>query len=184
MQIETGRIRLRSWKESDRDAFAELCADPVVMTDLGGPLDKETSDAKFERYCEAFTMNGYGRLLIETLDGQFLGYCGVMPVLRDHPLGRHDEIGWRLHSKAWGKGYATEAAKAALSDAFVRVQLAEVLAYTAADNSRSQAVMDRLGLLRIESKDFNIIDDQLGQWRGIVWSATPDIVLEASTRGF
>lgn len=172
MQIETDRIRLRSWTESDRKAFAELCADPVVMADLGGPLDWKNSDAKFDRYCEAFTKNRYGRLLVETLDGQFLGYCGVMPVLSDHPLGRHDEIGWRLHREAWGQGYATEAAKAAISDAFGRVGLAEVLAYTAADNPRSQAVMDRLGLLRTESKDFNIVDNQLGHWRGLVWSGT------------
>ncbi len=138
MQIETDRIRLRSWAETDRDAFAKLCEDPIVMADLGGPLDRNDSDAKFDRYAEAFQRNGYGRWLLETLSGEFLGYCGVMPVCGDHPIGRHDEIGWRLHRHAWGNGYATEAARTALRDAFLRVQLQEIFAYTAADNLRSQ----------------------------------------------
>ncbi len=180
MQIETDRIRLRSWAETDRDAFAKLCEDPIVMADLGGPLDRKHSDAKFDRYTEAFRLEGYGRWLLETLSGQYLGYCGVMPVYGDHPIGPHNEIGWRLHRDAWGSGYATEAARAALRDAFLRAQLQEVLAYTAADNLRSQAVMHRLNLRREESMDFNTDDSKLGCWRGLVWSATP-VIFEIST---
>ncbi|RCS21655.1 N-acetyltransferase [Phyllobacterium salinisoli] len=65
------------------------------------------------------------------------------------------EIGWRLARVAWGKGYATEAAKAALYDVFTRVGLRKVLACTDRYNLRSQAVIMRLGLERDPSRDFN-----------------------------
>src|SRR6266850_2934402 len=77
-----------------------------------------------------------------------------------------NEIGWRLIREAWGHGYATEAARAALIDVFRRVKLIEVLAYTDAQNIRSQAVMRRLGLSRDASRDFAIYSDRLGTWRG------------------
>ncbi len=173
MPIETDRLRLRAWREHDRGAFADLNADPVVMADLGGPLVRESSDAKLDRYIDAFRLRGYGRWLVETRAGSFLGYCGVMPAPVDHPIGQHVEIGWRLRRDAWGKGYATEAAHAALTDAFRRVRLTEVLAYTSADNHRSQAVMRRLRLRRDASRDFEIYDDRLGRWRGLVWATTP-----------
>jgi len=175
MQIETDRLRLRSWRESDRDSFAALNAHPIVMADLGGPLSRELSDAKFDRYVGAYKGNGFGRWLVETFAGQFLGYCGVMPASEDHPLGPHHEIGWRLHHGVWGNGYATEAARACLEDVFRRVELQEVLAYTSADNLRSQAVMERLRLIRDESRDFTVHGNRTGMWRGLVWSATPGV---------
>lgn len=171
MYLETERLRLRVWEEADRDRFAALNADPIVMNDLGGPLSRDDSDAKLDRYLKAWGSKGYGRWLIETISGDFLGYCGVLPVQADHPIGIHNEIGWRLIRKAWGYGYATEAARAALIDVFRRVRLMEVLAYTDAQNIRSQAVMRRLGLRRDTSRDFAIYSDRLGTWRGLVWTA-------------
>lgn len=171
MRIQTERLSLRTWQEADRDAFAALNADPIVMKDLGGPLDRGDSDRKFDRYVKAWESNRYGRWLVETIGGEFLGYCGVMPVRDDHPIGLHDEIGWRLIRKAWGNGYATEGAQAALIDAFRRVKLPEVLAYTAPDNLRSQAVMEQLRLRRDASRDFTIYSDRVGTWQGLVWTA-------------
>jgi RimJ/RimL family protein N-acetyltransferase len=171
MHLETERLRLRVWAEADRDHFATLNADPIVMNDLGGPLSRDDSDAKLDRYLVAWGSNGYGRWLVETISGKFLGYCGVMPARNEHPIGIHDEIGWRLIRQAWGHGYATEAARAALIDVFRRVRLIEVLAYTDAQNIRSQAVMKRLGLRRDASRDFAISSDRLGIWRGLVWTA-------------
>jgi RimJ/RimL family protein N-acetyltransferase len=169
--IETQRLRLRCWREGDRDAFAALHADPEVMRDYGGPLARVQSDEKFDRYITALRTHGFSRWVVETPAGEFLGYSGVM-ARSLQPVGPHIEIDWRLKRSVWGHGYATEAAQAALHDAFTRCRLAEVLAYTSPDNIRSQAVMARLNLHRDPSRDF---DTLLGSrmWRGMVWIATP-----------
>jgi RimJ/RimL family protein N-acetyltransferase len=153
--IGTERLRLRTWRESDRDAFAMLNAAPEVTWDLGGPLDRTESDAKFDRYVATFERHG------------------VMPSRHGHPLGPHADIGWRLVHAAWGQGYATEAAKASLRDVFARVRLKEVLAYTSADNVRSRAVIQRLKLQRAASLDYS---EPLGagMWQGMVWRARPE----------
>jgi RimJ/RimL family protein N-acetyltransferase len=148
-------------------------ADPEVMHDLGGPIDVTESDAKFDRYADALQRHGFGRWLVESHAGNFVGYTGVLKAHNpNHPLGEHFEIGWRLIRSAWGNGYATEAAKAALEDSFTRVGLPEVLAYTAPENARSRAVMGRLALKRDPSRDFTAQYDK-GVWRGLVWFARP-----------
>lgn len=149
-----------------------MTADPEVMLDLGGPLSRATSDAKLDRYVAAFHRHGVCRLVVESRGGAFLGYAGVMPLGEDHPLGLHFDIGWRLIRSAWGHGYATEAARAALADAFTRLGLKEVLSYTAPDNLRSQRVMERLGLQRDPARDFTVDHDGGGTWHGWVWVTT------------
>jgi RimJ/RimL family protein N-acetyltransferase len=173
MIIDTPRMRLRSWQDADREAFATMNAHPEVMQDLGGPLPRAQSDAKLERYRRAFEDHGFCRWAMESRGGEFLGYAGVMPA-QAHPLGQHFEVGWRLVRGAWGHGYATEAARAALNDVFHRVGLTEVLSYTAPDNLRSQRVMERLGLRRDPSRDFTAEYDNVGRWHGLVWVARPD----------
>jgi RimJ/RimL family protein N-acetyltransferase len=143
------------------------------MWDLGGPFDVVSSERKLSRYRTAFADCGFCRWAVESREAVLLGYAGVMPARPDHPLGPHFDIGWRFFSHAWGLGYATEAATAALDDAFARQGLPEVLAYTAPDNLRSQAVMKRLGLQREPARDFNMADGRGGDWHGLVWSARP-----------
>ena len=172
VMIVTSRMRLRPWRESDRVQFALLHADPDVMWDCGETLDRQESDAKFDRYSAIYEAVGFGRWAVETHEDRFLGYVGVMPSRPGHPLGPHAEIGWRLTRSTWGNGYATEGAKAALRDAFDRCGLTEVLAYTAPDNLRSQAVMNRLGLRRDPSRDHSEPTSR-GLWHGMVWVATP-----------
>src|SRR5262245_668875 len=124
--IRTARLTLRPWRETDRPAFADLNADPLVSADLGGPLSRAASDAKFDRYLRTWEQHGHGRWAIEERCGRFIGYAGVQPAGVEHPLGPHAEIGWRLARRTWGKGFATEAARAALDDMFARGGVSEV----------------------------------------------------------
>ena len=167
--LNTSRLTLRIWRETDRDVFAALNADPEVMWDLGGPFTRADSDAKLDRYRATFDRHGFSRLAIEERQGGFVGYAGIMPGPPNHPLGPHVEIGWRLARAVWGKGYATEAAGAVLRDAFERLGLAEIVSYTAADNVRSQAVMERLGMQRDPLRDFST-PGRRGTWRGLMWA--------------
>ena len=170
--IETARLRLRQWEDRDRDAFASMNADPEVMQDLGGPISRAESDTKLDRYAAAFVRDGLSRWVLEDRNGRFLGYTGVLFRAQHEALGAHHEIGWRLVRDAWGLGYASAAARAALQDAFARKTLKEVLSYTAPDNLRSQAVMTRLDLRRDPSRDFTV-DYGRGPWQGLVWGACP-----------
>jgi RimJ/RimL family protein N-acetyltransferase len=175
--LKTPRLVLRVWQDADRDAFAALNADPEVTQDLGGPLGRRESDVKFDRYLDAFARHGFGRWAIENDEGRFVGYAGIMPSSPDHPLRPHAEIGWRLARGAWGRGYATEAGRAALRDIFDRIGFAEVLSYTSPDNARSQAVMARLGLRRTPALDFSGVY-QGTPWHGVVWiAAASDVSL-------
>jgi RimJ/RimL family protein N-acetyltransferase len=171
MILDTPRLRLRCWQPADRDAFAAMHADPAVMHDYGGPLSRIESDAKLDRYAAVYREHGFCRWAIESRAGAFLGYAGIMPSRPGHPLGLHVDVGWRLMRPAWGHGYATEAAREALNDAFTRIGLAEVFAYTAPDNVRSQAVMTRLQMQRDPSRDFTADYDSIKAWRGLVWVA-------------
>ena len=173
MRIETPRLLLRPWNDDDRAPFAALHADPEVMLDQGGPIDRAASDEKLDWYREAFEKLGFCSWAIESRAGEFLGYAGIMPAELPHPLGAHHEAVWRLKRSAWGQGYASEAARAALNDVFNRARLPIVFAYTAPDNLRSQAVMNRLGLRRDPARDFTHDYENFPAWHGLVWVAEP-----------
>jgi RimJ/RimL family protein N-acetyltransferase len=147
IERETERLRLRQWRDADREPFAGLNADARVMEHFRAPLSPEESDALAARSAQAIDARGWGLWAVERKgDGRFLGFVGLTPVPEDLPFAPAVEIGWRLAAEAWGAGYATEAAREALRVAFGTLELAEVVSYTAVANERSMAVMRRLGM--------------------------------------
>ena len=173
--IETARLILRPWTDGDRAPLAAMHADPEVMWDQGGPIDRAASDAKLDRYQAAIDRLGFGRWGLEDTEGAFVGYTGVTPARPGHVLGEHLEVGWRLVRPAWGRGYAIEAARASLDHVLAMADVDEVLSYTASDNLRSQAVMARLGLRRDPTRDFVNSYEDAPSWAGLVWVAAQTI---------
>jgi RimJ/RimL family protein N-acetyltransferase len=153
--IETDRLILRRWEDRDVAPYAALTADARVMDWLGGTLTADHAADHIAGMDDHFEDFGYGRYAIERkADGAFLGYAGVARIWPGLPVSGA-EAGWRLAHEHWGQGYATEAARAAIAEALNRFGLPEVLAFTAETNLRSQAVMNRLGLARDPSRDFD-----------------------------
>ena len=146
-ELRTDRLLLRQWQASDHEPFAALNADPEVMEHFPAPLERSQSDALIARQQELIDERGWGLWAVEvTASGDFIGFVG----LADQDLGFDwtpaVEIGWRLAQPAWGHGYATEAATAALAHAFDVLDLDEVVSFTATTNTPSEAVMRRIGL--------------------------------------
>jgi RimJ/RimL family protein N-acetyltransferase len=148
--IATGRLLMRRWRESDREPFAALNADPQTMRFFPHTLDRAASDAFVDQIEARFAEQGYGLWALEVAaTGEFIGFTGLNPLPADVPGGGGMEIGWRLARRAWHHGYATEAARAALCVAFDGVGLDEVWSMTAVLNEPSQAVMRRLGMTEV-----------------------------------
>ena len=158
LPIESERLILRPWRQSDFAPFAALNGDPEVMEYFPDTLSREDSDALALRIKERIETEGFGFFAVEVKDGpEFIGMVGpsVPPYGAQLPCGPCTEVGWRLSREAWGKGYASEAAAASLDFAFGVLERGEVVAFTAVQNERSQAVMRRIGMTRDESADFD-----------------------------
>ncbi|MEV0969915.1 GNAT family N-acetyltransferase [Microtetraspora glauca] len=152
--IETERLVLRRWQEKDREPFAALNADPEVMEYFPATLTRERSDALADRVAAEFDDCGFGLWAVE-LSGTFIGFTGLsVPRFTAH-FTPCVEIGWRLARSAWGHGYATEAARAALRHGFGELGLKEIVSFTAKQNMRSQRVMERIGMTRDPEGDFD-----------------------------
>ena len=118
-------------------------------------LDRTESDANAARISEHFEHYGFGLWAVEVVGiADFIGFVGLnIPKFEAH-FTPCVEIGWRLAYEHWGRGYATEAARAALDFAFDRLQFDEIVSYTVPANDRSRRVMERLGMTRLPAEDF------------------------------
>jgi RimJ/RimL family protein N-acetyltransferase len=149
IEFETERLRLRQWRETDRDPVARLSADPRVMEFFPSVLDRSASDAMVDRIQAFIAKQGWGLWAVETkTDNQFIGLVGFHIPKVDLPFAPCVEIGWRLAYEYWGKGYASEAARGALKVGFEQLDFPEIVSFAATLNRRSWAVMERLGMIR------------------------------------
>jgi RimJ/RimL family protein N-acetyltransferase len=149
-RIETERLLLRRWRDSDREPFAALNGDPETLVHFPSTLNRQQSDALVDRIESVFEERGHGLWALEVRQtGEFIGFTGLSPMPDGVPGAGGTEIAWRLAKTAWHHGYATEAARAALDVAFGGAGLPEVWSMTAVLNTPSQAVMGRLGLTEV-----------------------------------
>ena len=156
VEPRTERLWLRQWRDDDWAPFAALNADPEVMRHFPSTLDEHESNAFAYRNAALLEVHGYGLWAVEqAASGEFLGMVGLNQPLWDARFTPCTEVGWRFARSAWGHGYATEAARAALAVAFGPLRLDEVVSFTTVANTRSRAVMERLGMARDAAEDFD-----------------------------
>ena len=155
-EIRTERLLLRRWRLADLEPFATLNADPCVHEFLSGPLSKEQSDEMATRIDACFEQNGFGLCAVEVPGvAPFIGFIGLsIPRFEAH-FTPCVEIGWRLSADFWGRGLATEGAQAALEFGFKQICLSEIVSSTVPENIRSRRVMEKIGMTRNPSEDFD-----------------------------
>jgi RimJ/RimL family protein N-acetyltransferase len=154
----TERLVLRPFSDVDRAAFFALNTHPSVVESLGSSPTRAESDDMIERYSAEMLREGCGLWAVgEPGEGgaPFVGMVGLHRVRPELPCAPAVEIGWRLHPDSWGQGYATEAAAAAVRFGFEEAGLTEIVAFTTTLNTRSQAVMTRIGMVHDVGGDFD-----------------------------
>jgi ribosomal-protein-alanine N-acetyltransferase len=144
-EIEAARLRLRMFTPEDLDALCVIAADPEVMRYIGDgkPLTREEVELNLVSIISGFRRRGFGRWAVVRKDsGALVGYCGL--TYGNHEVGV--EIAYMLARGEWGKGFASEAARACLRYGFELLGLDSIAGLTRPDNLRSRRVMERLGM--------------------------------------
>lgn len=148
VELVSQRLRLRQWQAGDLAVFAAMNADPAVMRYFPATLTTTESEQVMQRIQDGIAQRGWGFWAAQLLATQeTVGFVGLNHPDPSLPCAPCTEIGWRLARQYWGKGYASEAARRALEFAFDDLALGEVLSFTAVQNNRSRAVMQRLGFI-------------------------------------
>lgn len=156
MTLTTARLILRPWRDSDLVPVAEITADPLVMRYFHITRTRAQSDAWVARAQAHIDRTGFGIWAVEAPNvAPLIGFVGLSTVPEAVPCAPAVEAVWTLGSQWWRQGYCTEAAQAALRDGFDRLGLAEIVAFTTAANLGSQAVMQKLGMIRDAAGDFD-----------------------------
>jgi RimJ/RimL family protein N-acetyltransferase len=142
--LETERLSLRMLRQSDFEAYAQMCADPEVMRYIGDgqPLARPIAWRNLAMMVGHWSLRGYGLWAVEErASGALVGRIGFW-----NPEGWPGfELGWLLRRSSWGQGYATEGARAALEFAFSQMQQPHVISLIHPENAASIRVAERLG---------------------------------------
>jgi RimJ/RimL family protein N-acetyltransferase len=154
--VETDRLILRRWKDSDREPFAKINADPRVMEFFPGCLTREESDDFIDRIEDHFDTHGFGLFAAELKeDASLIGFIGLHVATFQAHFTPCVEIGWRIGADFWGKGLAPEGSRAVVDFGFKRLHLAEIVSFTVPENLPSRRVMEKLGMTHNPAEDFD-----------------------------
>ena len=183
--IRTGRLILRNWEERDRELFHRINSDDGVMEFFDFRRDRAAADAVMDRMREEIARDGYGWTAAEiAATGQCIGFIGLHQVeIPGLAAASTHQIGWRLAPEFWGKGFASEGAGALLAFGFDQLSLNEIISFAVWSNVRSTAVMERLGMHRDPSADFDhprVLDPHLK--RHLLYRLKRDDWLSRSSR--
>jgi RimJ/RimL family protein N-acetyltransferase len=148
----TERLLMREWTESDVEPFAQMCGDEQVMRYFPSVMSREECEVFVEREMRRGS-EGFCRWVVE-LDGSFAGFTGLAQATYVGTFTPCVEVGWRLAPWAWGKGYASEAARKSLRIGFEEHGISEIFSFTTRTNMPSEAVMKRIRMNRREDLDF------------------------------
>jgi len=152
IELETQRLKLRQWCKSDLPLFATMNADPQVMAYYPNTLSGTESNTMANKLKSLIVERTWGFWAVEIKTNKtFIGFVGLHQPTFDLPVTPCVEIAWRLGKEHWGRGYATEAAHAALNFAFDVLTLNEVYSFTSVANEKSSAVMERLNMQNMKS---------------------------------
>ncbi|MGO4706715.1 GNAT family N-acetyltransferase [Microvirga sp. 2MCAF38] len=155
-EIRTERLLLRRWDPRDTASYAALQSNAHVRRFFLKALTAEESEVDAKSHEESFEHNGFGLWVIEIPDDTpFIGIAGVRRIGREMPFEPRLEVGWHFSPSFWGRGFALEAARAALRDFFTRTDFQAVVSYTAHLNDPSKRLMQRLGMTTSEAEDFD-----------------------------
>jgi RimJ/RimL family protein N-acetyltransferase len=153
--LTTQRLILRRWRDSDREPFRALNADPRVMEFMPALLTPAASDQLINSIEAHFDRHGFGLFAAEHRDSRsFIGFIGLAIPTFVAPFTPCVEIGWRLAYDHWGQGLATEGAREVVRYAFESLSMTALVSFTTRANLRSRRVMDRIGMVRDSSADF------------------------------
>lgn len=154
--IETDRLILRTWQDSDTAKMAKINKDAKVMEYFPGIVDMQGTQRLIDKINKHYDEHGYTLYAVEIkATKQFIGFVGLLNATFYAHFTPATEIGWRLGSQFWGQGYATEAARAVLDYAFNQLNLDEIVSFTTANNLASRRVMEKIGLKRNPKDDFD-----------------------------
>lgn len=153
--LETERLKLRQWCQADKPLMQEMQTDPGWMENFPFVRTPEESDAQVEKLAREIDQKGFGFFALELKEsGEFVGFTGLHIPDWEAPFSPCIEIGWGLRKAWWGRGLVTEAGRGCLDFARARLGLKEIFSFTTTNNSKSIAVMERIGMKRVQGGDF------------------------------
>ena len=157
--FKTERLLVRNWHADDVETLHALYNDRAVMRFFPRHVPLDECRTRVERWGRQGTIDGHTfapLMLRDQPDAGMIGFCGLFAIVQDGlpRIGEH-EIGWTIAPPHWRRGYAREAATGWLSQAFGRLGLERINAFTAQINEPSRAVMRSIGMRRVENGDFD-----------------------------
>ncbi|MFD1019632.1 GNAT family N-acetyltransferase [Thalassobacillus hwangdonensis] len=168
--IETPRLILRDWKDTDLPAFRKMNADEHVMHYFPRTQTNEETDRFYEAIQQEFQDYDYGLYAAESKEtNEFIGFIGFHRATFDADFTPCVEIGYRLKGEAWGRGLATEGAEACLQHGFETLNFEEVYSFTAKINTPSQRVMEKIGLHFVKEFDHPKVDPSSELYRHVLY---------------